>query len=173
MRPPASIKNWLGQKEMFQWLQDASGKTTYQRRLAIWMTSAGKIHAHKIADMLGVSTQSVWAWIKQYNNYGPIGLETQARGGRKWSYLNSQQERQILFEALGFTQNDTLPSVRQVKEILEKKIGKKVSLSYVYKLLRRHNWPHIFRDLNRLSAKEDNFNKYSSPWKRSRSHYDY
>jgi hypothetical protein len=41
------------------WVQDAPDKTAYQRRLAIWLTHAGPFPAHRVADLLRVSTQAV------------------------------------------------------------------------------------------------------------------
>ena len=96
MRPPARIKSWLSIEKMFQWLQSAPDEPAYKRRLAIWLTYTGKLHANKVAKVLGVSTQAVWLWIRQYNDSGPSGLKRNGRGGRRWGFMTLQQEAELL-----------------------------------------------------------------------------
>ena len=96
MRPCARIKPWQSIEKMFQWLQDAADESSYKRRLAIWLTHTGKLHAGKVAEILGVSTQAVWLWIRQYNNAGPGALERKGRGGRCWGFMSLQKETELL-----------------------------------------------------------------------------
>ena len=169
MRLAARIKDWMNQDEMLLWLQEATDKSSCQRRLSIWLTYAGRIHAHKVASMLGVSTQSVWAWISQYNTFGPTGLIRQKRGGRKWAFMSLNEEKEILLNLLKQTKDTRLPNVNTVKLTVEQKLGKKVSLPYIYKLLRRHNWPGLeyrARAESTYQKTEDNFKKITQPWKR-------
>jgi len=169
MRPAAQIKNWMNQDEMLLWLQEAADKASYQRRLAIWLTYAGRIHAHKVASMLGVSTQSVWAWISQYNTFGPTGLHRQDRGGRKWAFLSTDEEKEILLNLLKHTKSTRLPDVNTVKLAVEKNLDKKVSKPYIYKLLKRHNWPrleHHAKAESTYQKTKDNFKNFTQPWKR-------
>jgi transposase len=160
MRPPAKIKDWLGQEEMLHWLHEAPSEGIFHRRLAIWLTSVGKIHAHRVASMLGVSTQSVWMWIKSYNSIGTNGLEQKKRGGRNWAYLNLDQERKLLDNLIKQYENLSIPRVNTIKKALEHTLGRKVSISYIYKLLKRHKWPNIY------TLGKDSFAKYSQPWRR-------
>jgi len=145
---------------MLQWLYDAPSEFAFQRRMAIWLTSVGRFHAHRIASMLGVSTQSVWKWIKLYNTSGAKGLEHKKRGGRNWAYLDIDLERGILDDFISQYKSSDIPSVRQIKQGVEQKLGKKVSTSYIYKLLKRHKWPYIY------AQAKDSFVRYSQPWKR-------
>ena len=81
MRPAAKIREWQGTTEMFEWLQEAADRQAHCRRMAIWLTRTGGLHAHKVAEMLGVSKQAIWLWIREYNRQGPAGLDRQGRGG--------------------------------------------------------------------------------------------
>ena len=169
MRPAARIKDWMNQDEMLLWLNEAADKASYQRRMAIWLTYTGRIHAHKVALMLGISTQSVWAWISRYNTVGPTGLHRQERGGRKWAFMSTDAEKEILLNLLKHTKNTRLPDVNTVKLTVEQKLGKKVSLPYIYKLLKRHNWPRLEYHPEAESTyqkTENNFKKFAQPWKR-------
>lgn len=96
MRPPPRIKPWLTIEKMFQWLQKAPDKASYKRRMAIWLIHTGKLHTPKAAEIIGVSTQTVWLWVRQYNSIGPKGLERKGRGGRRWAFMTQQQEAELL-----------------------------------------------------------------------------
>ncbi len=37
------------------------------RRLAIWVTHAGRFLAREVAELLAVSTQAIWKWVGEYN----------------------------------------------------------------------------------------------------------
>ena len=169
MRPAARIKEWMSQDEMLQWLRESPDKASYRRRMAIWLTYAGRVHAHKAASMLGVSTQSMWAWISQYNTFGPTGLIRQGRGGRKWAFMSINEEKEILLNLLEHKKSLRLPDTNVVKSAVEKKLGKKVSLPYIYKLLKRHNWPGLEYQAKTESSDQktgDSFRKFARPWKR-------
>ena len=90
--------------------------------------------------MLGVSKQAVWLWVSQYNKDGLEGLVRQGRGGRRWSLLSWPREEALLksFEkkALG----GELITVKQMLPKICQAAGEEVSLAYVYRLLRRHQW---------------------------------
>ena len=176
MRPPAKIEPYMTKYQMQAWLRDAPDKSAFQRRQAIWLTSVEKLHAYRVAGMLGVSTQVVWLWIGQYNKLGPRGLERQGRGGRHWSFLNYGQERQVIQELLEMVdfEGDNRAFGKKTQIILEKKLGKKVSRSYAYRLLKRNNWSWLLEtrlremvrdDRRRLKPREiDDFQKFSRPW---------
>ena len=140
MREPAQIKPWLSEEESLVWIREAPDIEAYQKRLAIWLTKIGPFHAHEVARMLGISKQAVWLWVGQYNQKGPEGLVREGRGGRRWSLLSWPQEEALLQSlekrALGgelITAKQMLPPVCQAA-------GEEVSLAYVYRLLRRHQW---------------------------------
>ena len=140
MRRPAQIKAWLSEDEFSVWMREAPSREAYQRRLAIWLTRMGSFPAHQVARMLGISKQAVWLWVSQYNRNGPEGLERRGRGGRRWALLSWSQEETLLasFEEKALrgewiTAKQMLPQIGQVA-------GEQVSLAYVYRLLRRHQW---------------------------------
>ena len=169
MRPAAHIKDWMSQDEMLQWIRESPDKASYRRRMAIWLTYTGRVHAHKAALMLGVSTQSIWAWISRYNTLGPKGLIRQRQGGRKWAFMSINEEKEILLNLLEHTKSLRLPGANVVKSAVEEKLGKKVSLPYIYKLLKRNNWPGLEYPAKTESAYQktgDSFKKFAQPWKR-------
>lgn len=169
MRSPGRIKEWLSIARMFQWLQGAPDQGAYKRRMAIWLTHTGKIHANKVAQILGVSKQAIWLWISQYNRQGPEGLERKGRGGRRWGFMSAEEEAELLRPLLRKARAGTPPKPGAIKQLIEGKLGKKVSMAYIYRLLRRHGWSEAIAQ-SRLGGKEavyeGDFSKLSHPWTR-------
>jgi transposase len=170
MRPPATIKDWLSITKMFQWVQTAPDESVYKCRMAIWLTHTGKLHADKVAGILGVSKQAVWLWIRQYNETGPPGLERPGRGGRRWGLLTREEEKELLAPILQQARTGHGIKPRIVKAMVEKKLQRKVSKSYIYKLLNRNNVSDVTgmsRSQGKPKESPDTFGKISKPWLRS------
>jgi len=168
MRPPATIKDWLSLDEMFQWVQTAPNKSVSKSRMAIWLTHTGKIHAEKVASILGVSKQAVWLWIRQYNARGPLGLERHGRGGRRWGFLSRSEERELLTPLIRRARSGLPIKVAAVQQMVEDKLQKKVSKSYIYKLLHRTVWTDASGESQPASGQQDTpdtFSKFSKPWR--------
>ena len=169
MRPPAKIKNWLSTEKMSKWLQSAADERSHKRRLAIWLTHTGKLHANKRAEILGVSVQAVQLWIGQYNSSGPEGLERIGRGGRRWGFMTLDEEAAILKPFIRRVRSGKPATTKEIKKTIEQKLDRKVSLPYVYRLLKRHNfWDIIAQSKSRgdISPTGNGFLEISRPWQR-------
>lgn len=140
MPKPASIHPWLSPEDLQTWVREGQGRDEYQRRLAIWLTHIGPFPAHRVATLLGVSKQAVWAWVSQYNRQGPEGLLRRGRGGRRWGYLSWEDEQDFLAGLQERAQQGQILTARQMHRRLCQRTGKEVSLGYVYGLLHRHQW---------------------------------
>jgi transposase len=162
----ARVVPWLSEVEMIQWLREAPSVGAYQKRLAVWLTVVGPFYAHQIAEMLGVSKQAVWLWLGQYNKFGPGGLERKGRGGRRWAFLGWEEEEELL---RSLEKRAILGQVITAKQLLPeicKEVGKEVSLWYVYRLLKRHNWRKLGprpRHLKADPTAQEQFKKNSRP----------
>lgn len=140
MRTPTIIKPWLEAGDLLQWTREATTPDELRRRLSIWLTHIGRYHAHRVAELLGVSVISVWRWLSQYNRLGPEGLHRQGRGGRRWSFLSLSREEKLLQSLVERAATGQLLSAKQLLPEVCKVCDRKVSLAYVYRLLRRHQW---------------------------------
>jgi len=138
MRRPSSLRPWFTVEQLVAWVKESPDKAAYQRRLAIWLTYAGPFAAHRVAELLAVSTQAVWKWVGEYNSLGPSGLERKGRGGRRWGLMTLDQERAFLDRHLAKAESGHLPTARQLSSALSKKLSQEVSIDYIYALLRRH-----------------------------------
>ena len=144
MRPPARIEPWLSTQDLQVWVREAPDKGAYQRRLAIWLTDVCRLPAHRVAESLCVSKQAVWLWIAQYNRQGPEGLSRAGRGGRRRAWLSWEEEERFLEKQQAAVRGRIL-TARQLRAELERLARRRVSLAYVYHLLRRHGCRKLAR----------------------------
>jgi transposase len=137
MRKPAHIRPWMSEKKLQTWVRKARSREEYQRRAAVWMTVAGPFPAHRIANLLVVSKQSVWLWVGQYNRLGPKGLHRRGRGGHRRAYLSPEQESALLESLQKRAQRGEAPTASQLQEEVSKTTRKRPSISFAYHLLDR------------------------------------
>jgi transposase len=138
MKMPAQISPWLTDEQLAKWVREAPSQDAYKKRLAIWLTRKGPFHAHRVSDLLQVSKQAVWLWIKQYNSGGPESLDRKGRGGRRRAYLSLEEERRLVDR---LQQRVAKGQARKAKELLPEvlaAVGQNVSVAYVYRLMQRH-----------------------------------
>jgi transposase len=170
MRKPSTLSLWFRVEQLVAWVKEAPDKSAYQRRLAIWLTHVGPFAAHRVADLLAVSTQAVLKWVAEYNTLGPSGLDRKGRGGRRWGLMTLDEERAFLCEHLAQAEAGDLLTAKQLASALAKKLGQEVSIDYIYGLLHRHQWRkltprphHAKQDPAIVSAFKKNFRKRSKP----------
>ena len=168
MRKPTYIKSWLSVEKMFKWLQEAPDESAHKRRMAIWLTCTGRLHASKVAEILGISVQAVWLWTHQYNTKGPKGLDRRGRGGRHWAFLSRQRETELLKPFIVRTRSGNVAKASEIRPVFEKELKRKVSMPYIYKLLARHGWSRIIAQRQRIqkTTAPDDFKKITRPWLR-------
>lgn len=140
MRNPSQLRPWFSPEELLAWVQEAGNRMDYQKRLAIWLTRAGPFHAADVARYLGISKQAVWLWVGQYNRQGPEGLERTGRGGRRWGYLTPEEEGELLAGFLERASRGEVVTALHLHRDICRRLGREVSIAYVYKLLHRNHW---------------------------------
>src|SRR5690349_7120783 len=143
MRRPPVIEPWLSTRQLQAWVRDAPDRDQYRRRAAIWMVAQGPLHAPEVARLLVVSVASVWQWIGQYNAQGPEGLAGPGRGGRRHGLLSTGDEAVVLQRFLARARRGHVTTAHHLRDALCEAAGQEVSLSYVYDVLRRHDWRKI------------------------------
>jgi len=170
MRKPSVLHPWFNTAQLLAWVKEAPDKAAYQRRLAIWLTQAGPFAAHRVAELLAVSTQAVWKWLGEYNTLGAAGLERKGRGGRRWGLMSLDEERAFLAQHLAEAEAGDLLTAKQLHPALERAVGQEVSLAYVYRLLHRHEWRkltsrahHAQQDAEAAAAFKKTSRKRSGP----------
>jgi len=138
MKMPAQITNWMSSDAMAEWVHQAPNADALRKRLAIWMTLKGPFHAHRVSELLQVSKQAVWLWIKQFNQGGPDSLDRKGRGGRRRAYLTVDEEKQLVERLQNLVANGQARKAKELMPEVLKTVGQNVSVAYVYRLLQRH-----------------------------------
>lgn len=167
MKLPAKLVGRLCEEELLAWLRESRNVEEYKKRLVLWLVHFRRWSGKQIAEMAGVSVQSVWLWVSQYNKNGTGGLERKGRGGRRWSYMTLEEEISLL----GFFEEEARRGrILTVKNILSKiieKTGRKVSLWYAYGLLRRHGWRKIGPRPHHVKANFDLQEEFKKKFRKS------
>lgn len=170
MRMPSSVTPWFTTDQLMAWVKEAPDKGAYQRRLVVWLTHSARLPAHRIADLLVVSVQSVWKWLGEYNTLGPAGLDRKGRGGRRWALMTLDEEHAFLLQHLAQAESGDILTAKHLHSALCQRLGQDVSLDYVYKLLHRHDWRklaprprHAKQDPAASTAFKKNSRKRSKP----------
>jgi transposase len=140
MRRPAQLSPWLEEIELLSWLREAETADEHRKRMCVWLTHLGRFQAHEVAEIIGVSLPSVWRWVGQYNRQGPTALGRSRRGGRRWGYMSEDAERSLLASFAKRALAGDVTTAKQLHMDISRKLGQKVSLAYVYKLLHRNHW---------------------------------
>ncbi|KAA6331621.1 hypothetical protein EZS27_019787 [termite gut metagenome] len=104
-------------------------------------TNNGK-KAKEIASVLGVSISKVYHVIQQYNQLGSSWRTNKKRGGRReaLSLMTLEEESKILKQIEKQALSGQILIYKQVKSLIEEKLGKSVSDDYVWDLFKRHKW---------------------------------
>jgi transposase len=145
-------------------MRSAKTAEEYRKRVVLWLTHFEKWSARDIGEMTGASVQSVWLWVGQYNEHGPDGLERTGRGGRRWAFLSEEAEQKFLSGWEERAGQGQIITVKQMHGEVCRRIGKQVSLDYVYRLLHRNRWRKLGPRLRHVKAnteEQDAFKKNS------------
>jgi transposase len=138
MRHP-KLNPWLSEQELLDWVRSAATRAEHDHRLAVWLTYL-RYPAATVARLLGVSTPSVWRWVGAYNRQGPAALKLGAWGGRRWGFMSLEQERDLLASCEPESAAGKVLTAKQLYRRVCQAVGRKVTLAYVYGLLKRHRW---------------------------------
>lgn len=130
------VVGWLGEGELCGWMREAKTRVEHERRLAVWMGVNG-YGAEEIGRMLGVSGPTVWRWVGKYNREGPGGLIRAGWGGRRRGYLTVEGERALVAELTAAAGGKRV-AAKEMQSQVSAAVGREVSMSYVYAILRRH-----------------------------------
>jgi transposase len=99
------------------------------------------------AQATGVSV----GWVSQLRNRfiqedGSFDDERPRRGGRYRQNMNREEEERFLTPFLEKASSGGILVVSEIKEALDRRLGRKVALSSTYNLLHRHNWRKLAPD---------------------------
>jgi transposase len=99
--------------------------------------------AQAIARHTGVARDFVHYVVEKYNHHGPASIEQDRRGGRFHAYLSRADEEAFLAPFAKQAETGTLVTVTTIQRAFERRVGRSVHVSTIYKLLDRHNWRKV------------------------------
>jgi transposase len=115
----------------------------FQRFLCIWLRAECGLSTDSIAKTLGWHVNTIRFTQKDFIKRGVSALTEGTKGGRHHSLMTKEEENELLsqFEEVGKKGN--ILTVSNIKSALEERMGKKIHLSTVYRILKRNNWRKI------------------------------
>lgn len=81
--------------------------------------------------------------------------------------MSRGREAEMLKPFLQKARSGRAAKAAMIKPIIEKELGRAVSTSYIYRLLRRHGWAEIIAQSQTITGRSDDFKKLSRPWRRN------
>lgn len=152
-------------------LDNSVGGPDHWRWQCLYMIQVGKqSSAGFIADLLGVSRFSVYQLIQTYNKKGVADIATKSRGGRHRFLLDLESEKALIGQIESDAIKGNIKTAQDIRAIVEKKIGHKVSDDYLWDLLHRHGWKkkvprpyHPKKDIGQQESFKKNSPKHWQP----------
>jgi len=114
---------------------------------AVVLPLAYGLTLEQTAQVTGVSV----GWVSQLRNRfiqegGSFDDERPRRGGRYRQNMNREEEERFLAPFIAKANSGGILVVSEIKEALDRRLGRKVALSSAYNLLHRHNWRKLSPD---------------------------
>ena len=115
----------------------------FQRFLCVWLRSECGLSTDSIAQTVGWHVNTVRFTQKDFIKRGVSALMEGRKGGRYHSLMTESEEKELLsqFEEAG--KKGTILTANDIKIAIEKRLGKKIHLSTIYRILKRNDWRKI------------------------------
>lgn len=143
MSKVTKAKSHLTNSDIQQKIKSTTGFWRVQKWLIVYNALNYPRSSQSIADHLAVSKSLVHKTISEYNRFGAASIETKGKGGRYHSYLTSEEEEEFMKEFILQAQKGQIATAGQIKEAYERRIGKKVHKTTIYRLLERNGWRKV------------------------------
>jgi transposase len=139
----AKVVQHLTPEDLLKRMKESDSREQFQRWQVVFLVSRKKFNACEISEIVGITTGTVYQWVHKYNKIGPTSMILQGRGGRTGGLFTWDEEEKILEEVRVAAISGDIAIVYPLKNIVEKKLGRTVSIDYIYDLLHRHNWRQV------------------------------
>jgi transposase len=116
-----TLVNHLDQAEIRERMLKSREREQYQRWQSIFLTMKG-LQADLVAEYVGTTKGTVHQWVYQYNHGGPDGFVLQGRGGRRFGFLNLEEEAQLLESIRPKAEKGRIINAFTIKEQIEEQL---------------------------------------------------
>lgn len=124
--------------ELLHLLRARQTKAEYRRLLCLWLRLALSLSAPQIGLVLGISAGTVRSIQSAFHKQG-IGIVIgRARGGARHKYLSDDEELHLISKYRKRARSGAPLNVAAIRAEFQRKVGKTVALSTIYRMLARH-----------------------------------
>jgi transposase len=158
-------KAHLSAEEIDKKIKECSSPQKIKKWLVIRHALVLPSTAEEISKTIGLAKQTVHNLISAYNRLGPEIIDKEIKHPRNNANLTLEQETEFLKEFFEKAKKGLIPTVKEIHEKLESKLGAKVDKVTAYRLLHRHKWfKKVPRPYNPDADKEaqEDFKKISN-----------
>ncbi len=124
-------------------LKRADSHTEYQRIQCVLIRATLGSTAAEIAQLLGWSTATVHVLHSRWASEGDAVFDIRGRGGRHHQHLTRDEEAALLAPFVERADAGGMLTVAEIARAYQKRTGKAVAPSTIYRLLERHGWRKV------------------------------
>jgi len=122
-------------------LSAMSGSPDFSRWQILYLIQvAGVQSAETIAPLVNLSKASIYKIVESYNKAGAQGIKYTKRGGRRRFLLSVEEEALLLAAIEQQAAKGLIKTASDIRAMVERKVGKKVSDDYLWDLFNRNGW---------------------------------
>lgn len=119
-------------------LKSTKTKSDYRRALCLWLRVVFSMSANEIATALGLRPVTVRSIQSHFNRAGIKAVLGVGRGGSRRGYLTKEEEEALVFKYRRRTRYGAPLNVIALRAEFERKVGRRVPSSTIYRLLARY-----------------------------------
>lgn len=150
-----SVAPHLSADQVMQKIKGTVGFWRVQKWLVIYNLLVDPRPLMEIARHVGLAWQTVRNLVSQYNRLGPGAVEGPGKGGRRRAYMNLEAEAEFLEPFFERASTGKVATAMEIKREWEKRLGRSVHKTTVYRLLKRHGWRKIVPRPHHVQAKDE------------------
>ena len=142
MRPPTPIPEERI-KELEEFRKSKWSGFEFTRFLCVWLRVMQNMTTEAISKTIGWHVNTVRFTQKDFINRGIPALTESKKGGRYHALMSEDEESAFLSQFKEAGGKGLILTVADMKEALEKRLGREVHITTVYRILHRHGWRKV------------------------------
>ena len=127
-------------QDLLDRMNSTKDKNEFIKLKAIQLYKIEKMPAPEVSKIVGKSVAMIYQWAHRYKKFGLDGLINKPRGGRKWAYMDFEEEKKLLKTLNNDASKGLVVISKVIRNKAEETLGHPVSADYAEDLLNRHGW---------------------------------
>lgn len=128
----------LQRREVECALREAATVEECRRVQAVWLRMLFGFSATEISRAIGLHKASVWRIHSRYRVEGAKMFKDAVKGGRRNANMDVFEEKKLMQPFLWKARHDGAVEVFAIRQACEEKLGRRISDSTVYRMMKRH-----------------------------------